>query len=210
VVLCDRGFRRISWLRHLLELRQAFVVRLVLNGMVYRGAGGGRPLRHWHLAPGRAVDLSWVLRRQDRAVHVRVIGVWAPGQREPWWLATDLAAPLVDLVALYDRRMAVEEEFRDTKGCRFGVRLEWTPCRTPTYLVRVTRLVGVAAVLWTAVGQAVAHLAPRVRLPCTRKGPRLSLARAGIQHVGKLALRVYMGVHFIGAYLSPARLRRFP
>jgi hypothetical protein len=197
VVLCDRGFRRTSWLRHLLELRQALVVRLVPDVMVYRGAGGSRPLRHWHLAPGQAVDLGWVLRRQDRSVHVRVVGVWAPRQREPWWLATDLAAPLIDLVALYDRRMAVEEQFRDAKGCRFGVRLEWTPCRTPTSLARVTLLVGVALMLWTAVGKAVAQLAPRVRLPCARKGPRLSLARVGIQHIGKQALRVYMGVRFI-------------
>jgi hypothetical protein len=54
----------------------------------------GRRLFH----PGQAVDL-----RQDKAVRVRVLGVWAPGQEEPWWLATDLPDPLADLVALYDR-----------------------------------------------------------------------------------------------------------
>jgi hypothetical protein len=67
----------------------------------------------------------------------------------------------------------------------------------------------VALVLWTAVGQAVANTVPRVRLPCTRKGPRLSLARVGIQYVAKLALRVYMGVRFIRAHLPPPHLRRF-
>jgi len=56
----------------------------------------GRRLFH----PGQAVDL-----RQDKAV--RVLGVWAPGQEEPWWLATDLPDPLADLVALYDRRMGL-------------------------------------------------------------------------------------------------------
>jgi hypothetical protein len=30
-------------------------------------------------------------------VRVRVVGVWAPGQAEPWWLATDVADPLPDL-----------------------------------------------------------------------------------------------------------------
>jgi hypothetical protein len=63
VVLWDRGFRRTSWLRHLLELRQAFVVRLVPNILVCQGSSGGRPLCHWHLAPGQAVDLGWVLLR---------------------------------------------------------------------------------------------------------------------------------------------------
>jgi hypothetical protein len=160
VVLCDRGFRCTSWLGHLLELHQTFVVRLVPHILVYRSSSGGRPLCHWHLAPGQAVDLGGVLLRQDRAVQVRVVGVWAPEQREPWWLATDLSAPLGELVALYDRRTTAEEQFRDIKGCRFGVRLEWTQFRTPPYLARFTLLVGVALVLWTAVGQAAAHICP--------------------------------------------------
>jgi Transposase DDE domain len=210
VVLCDRGFRRVRWLAHLQELRQAFVVRLVPDVMVTTGSRGARLLRAWHLHPGQAVDLGMVHLRQDRAVQVRVVGVWAPTQREPWWLATDLPDPLIDIVALYDRRMAIEEQFRDTKGCRFGVRLEWTQFRTPAYLARFTLLVGVALVLWTAVGQAVATKAPRVRLPCKRKGPRLSLVRVGIQFVAKLALLVYIGVRFIRAHLPPPQLRRFP
>jgi hypothetical protein len=53
---------------------------------------------------------------------------------------------------------------RDTKGCRFGVKLERTQFRTPEYLARFTLLVGVALLL----------------LPCKPKGPRLSLLRVGI------------------------------
>lgn len=209
VVLCDRGFRRVRWLEHLQELRQAFVVRLVPDVMVTTGSRGARLLRAWHLHPGQAVDLGVVHLRQDRAVQVRVVGVWAPKQSEPWWLATDLLDPLAHIVALYDRRMTVEEQFRDTKGCRFGVRLEWTQFRTPAYLARFTLLVGVALMLWTAVGQAVAAQTPRVRLPCKRKGPRLSLVRVGIQYVAMLALRVYIGVRFIRVHLPPPQLRRF-
>jgi hypothetical protein len=88
---CDRGFRRPSGLRHGQALRRAFVVRLVPNVLVTTGSRGGRLLRHWHLAPGQAVDLGWVRWRQARAVRVRVVGLWAPGHREPWWLATDMA-----------------------------------------------------------------------------------------------------------------------
>jgi hypothetical protein len=210
VVLCDRGFRRVRWLAHLQDLHQAFVVRLVPDVLVTTGSGGARLLRAWHLHPGQAVDLGVVHLRQDRAVQVRAVGVWAPNQQEPWRLATDLPDPLEDIVALYDRRMTIEEQFRDTKGCRFGVRLEWTQLRTPAYLARLTLLVGVALVLWTAVGQAVATQAPRVRLPCKRKGPRLSLVRVGIQFVAQLALRVYLGVRFIRAHLPPPQFRHFP
>jgi len=48
---------------------------------------GARTLRKWGLQAGRAVDLGWVDLRQDAAVQVRVVGVWAKGHREPWWLA---------------------------------------------------------------------------------------------------------------------------
>lgn len=168
VVLCDRGCRRVRWLEHLQELRQAFMVRLMPNVLVTIGSRGARLLRAWHLQPGQAVALGVVHLRQDRAVQVRVVGVWALSQPEPWWLATDLTDPLLDIVALYDRRMASEEQFRDTKGCRFGVWLEWMQFRTPAYLARFTLLVGVALLLWTVVGQAVATQTPQVRLPCKK------------------------------------------
>jgi len=132
VFLCDRGFRRVGWMRRLLELQQSFVVRLVDQVMVFR-KGRKRLLKQWHLGYGQAVDLGWVELREDRAVRVRVVGVWARGQKEPWWLATDQGVSMEELVAWYDRRMGIEEQFRDTKGCRFGVQLEWTQFRKPRY-----------------------------------------------------------------------------
>jgi rhodanese-related sulfurtransferase len=209
VVLCDRGFRRVRWLAHLQELRQAFVVRLVPDVIVITGSGGGRLLRAWHLQPGQAQDLGMVHLRQDRAVPVRVVGVWAPGHREPWWLATDLTAPLVEIVALYDRRITIEEQFRDTKGCRFGVRLEWTQFHTPQYLARLLLLVGVVLVLWTAVGHAVAEQMPSVRLHCNRKGPRLSLVHVGMRYLLPLAYHAVLNAGFIQVHLPAPALRRF-
>lgn len=50
----------------------------------------------------------------------------------------------------------------------------------PASLAPFTLLIGVAWLLWTAVGHAVAQATPRVRLPCKRKGPRLSLLRVDI------------------------------
>jgi hypothetical protein len=151
-----------------------------------------------------------VLLRQDGAVRVRVVGVWAPGQAAPWWLATDLAEPLPDLVALYDRRMTIEAQFRDTQVCRFGVRMEWTHFRPPAYLARFLLLLGAALVLWTAVGEAMAETTPGIRLPCKPKGPRLSLVRVGQWCLPTLARRVYLGIHFIRAHLPPPQLRSFP
>jgi hypothetical protein len=87
------------------------------------------------------------------------------------------------------------------------VRLEWTPFRTRASLVRVTRLVSVAQVLWTAFGQPVATTAPRVHQPCKHKGSLLSLLRVGIPSGAKLALLIYIGVCCIRAHLL--RLRHF-
>ena len=71
--------------------------------------------------------------------------------------------------------MEIEQQIRDTKGCRFVIKLEWTQFQKPQYLSRFVLLVGVALVLWAAVGQVVTEQNPGVRLPCKRKGPRLSL-----------------------------------
>jgi hypothetical protein len=79
VLLGDRGFHRVSGFQLLLERKPSFVVRRVADLKVYAGTHEGRLLRHWPLHPGQAVDL-----RQDKAVRVRVLGVWAPGQEEPW------------------------------------------------------------------------------------------------------------------------------
>jgi hypothetical protein len=55
--------------------------------------------------------------------------------------------------------MTIEEPWPDTKGDRLGIGSEWPQSRTAAYLARLTLLVGVPLVLWTAVGQAVARAA---------------------------------------------------
>jgi hypothetical protein len=121
-----------------------------------------------------------------------------------------VADPVPDLVALYDCRMTIEEQSRNTKGCRFGARLEWTHVRTPAYLARLLLLLGAALVLWISVGQATAEATPAIRLPCKHRGPRLQLVRVGQWFLPTMARRVYPGAQFLRAYLPPAQLRSFP
>jgi hypothetical protein len=115
-LLCDRGFRRTSWLRHLDRLELSFVVRLMDDVFVELEAGLRRPLGQVLLPVGRVLDLGVVALRSDAAHRVRVIGYWAPGAREPWWLATNRTDSPAHILKLYDRRMTVEQQFRDTKG----------------------------------------------------------------------------------------------
>lgn len=226
VLLCDRGFRRASLLQHLEQLEQPFVVRLGSDVWVHRwvhrrvhrkgelegeleGEAPGR-LRDEPLAPGTALDLGRVQLRKDRAVELRVVGIWATGQKAPWWLATNLFdASLLELSALYDRRMAVEEQFRDVKGSRFGVQLRWTQIRTPRHLSRLVLLVGAAAVLWTAVGAAVRARWPKAQLSARGKGARLSLLKLGIYFLERLRRSRRIGIRFIQWHLPPPTLRSF-
>lgn len=208
--LADRGFRRTSFILLLLKQSgQTFVVRLADHIHVQSGRGS-RALRRWGLQPGRAVDLGWVDLRQDAAVHVRVVGIWAKGHREPWWLATNRSDSLARLVALYDRRMAIEEQIRDVKGARFGFATVWTQIKTPEALARFVLLIGLAVLLLTAVGHALAARDPSLRLPCKKKGPRLSLLSVATILWPLIASLPLITPRFLDDHLPPPALRSFP
>lgn len=84
---CDRGFRRASSLKLLLDQQLDFVVRLKADVCVEYRKRKHR-LDRLRLQPGAAMDLGFVPLRSDGLVTVRVIGVWAAGAKEPWWLVS--------------------------------------------------------------------------------------------------------------------------
>jgi hypothetical protein len=207
--LADRGFRRVSFIQLLLrQTGHTFLVRLAEKVKV-QTKRGGQTLRNWGLQPGRAVDLGWVDVRQDAAVRVRVVGIWAKGHREPWWLATNCPDSLSRLVSLYDRRMTIEEQIRDTKGARFGFALVWTQIKTPEALARFVLLIGLAVLLLTAVGHAVAERHPSIRIPSKTKGPRLSYLSIGLLLWPLLQPKLVITSRFLEDHLPPPALRSF-
>ncbi len=182
VILTDRGFRRVSWVKLLLECQLDFVARLMTDVLVRCGAAeNSRPLRSFVLQPGEMVDLGAVELREDRALKVRVVGIWTHGQREPWWIATSLPVGVAEVASWYDRRMGVEEQFRDSKGCRYGVQIYWTAFEQPERIGRLFVLVGTALTVWTIAGLVVATADPTARLPHKVKGPRRSYVTIGHQ-----------------------------
>jgi hypothetical protein len=138
VVICDRGFCHVSWLRHCQDLRQALVVCLVAEVMVDTGTQGRRLRRAAPAArPGYRSERGPAPPGQGRARRRR--RGWAPGQATPWWLATDLPDRLADIVAWYDRRMTVEEQSRDTYPGLFLWHIACMPdegCYRPAGLTR--------------------------------------------------------------------------
>ena len=208
VWLCDRGFHRVAWPKRLLEMKQHFVVRVQRDVTVHL-ADGAHLLKSLEVKQGERKDFGFVHLRADGFVRVRLIGVWAEGAKEVWWLATDLTHTVAQVVSYYDRRMAIEEQFRDAKGVRFGVKLKWTQFTKPEFVERMYLLVGIALLLWTSVGRAVEVEQPKVRLRSKTKGARLSLARIGTYYWQQMSRQLKLTASFVRAHLPPPHLRVF-
>lgn len=206
--LCDRGFHRVAWLKKLVEMRQHFVVRLQRDVTVHF-KDGACLLKSLEIHEGERRDFGFVHLRADEFVSVRLIGVWAKGAKEVWWLATDLQNRVSKVVGYYDRRMGIEAQFRDAKGVRFGLKLKWTQFTRAEFVERMYLLVGIALVLWTSVGQAVAEMHPQVRLRSKSKGARLSLARIGSYYWQQMTKQLKLTARFVRRHLPPPRLRMF-
>lgn len=206
--LCDRGFHRVKWLERLLELEQQFVVRLHRDVTVHL-RDRACLLKSLPIREGERVDLGFVHVRADKLVRVRVIAVWAKGAKEVWWLATNLHNRVSKVVGYYDRRMGIEEQFRDAKGHRFGLKLRWTQFTKAEFVERMYLLVGVALLLWTSAGRVIEEQQPKVRLRSKTKGARLSLARIGSYYWQQVTKQFKLTTRFVRAHLPPPRLRVF-
>ena len=179
-VLCDRGFRRITWLKVLQDLRLRFVVRLMGYVTVTFPSGDSCKLHEVALLRGKPRDLGVVQLRADRKGSARVVGYFAPNAKEPWWLAVSDDTSARQAIKLYDRRMTVEEQFRDLKGQRFGVKMAWTHFTKPERLARLMLTLGIVLLVWLALGNAAASTDPSRRLRSRTKGPRYSDATIGV------------------------------
>jgi len=209
-ILADRGFRRASLLRLLTHWEQAFVVRLISDVCVLANGRWVR-LRDLHLNPGQAVDLGSVCLGRDRAsrIHVRVVGVHALGQAETWWLATNIDASVTHVVALYDRRMGVEEQFRDTKGARFGLQMQWTQFKKEEHVDRLFLLAGAVLFVLIAIGRIVAQQRPDVRFRHPEKGPRQSYFTVALAWATELPHRMRLGIRIVAQAIPRPDYRHF-
>lgn len=206
-LLCDRGFRRVSWLRHLQRLKLHFVVRLMDGVFVEIEPGLRRPLSCVLLHMGCVLDLGFVAIRSDGAARVRVIGYWAPGAHEPWWLATNRTDDARHILKLYDRRMTIEEQLRDTKGVRFGVKLEWTQFRSPQPLTRLAMLVAVAMLIWTLIGRMAVRQDRNLQMHSRKKGARFSVVTIGLGMIAFAAAFPPLTLHLLRRLLPPPHFR---
>ena len=167
-------------------------------------------LKDIQLYKGACRDFGFVRLRIDGKVKVRLVGVWAAEAKEVWWLATNLNLSVAEIVGLYDRIMSIEEQFRDTKGTHFRLKLKGTCFEGGEYLERMFLLVGVAMLLWMSIGRVVEKENPKVRLESRYyKRARLSLLRIGILFWRKFTAKLKLTTKFIKANLPLPKVRLF-
>lgn len=117
-----------------------------------------RASRHWQrldrvpLQPGTSLWLGNVVLTQASPYPTHLVLHWQRGEKEPWFLATNLLCPQA-AVKLYRLRMWIEEMFGDLK--KHGFDLESTHLRHFLRLSRLTLTVCLLYLWLVALGQHV-------------------------------------------------------
>jgi len=190
----DAEFGSVAVLRQLEAWSWQYVLRL--KGTVLMQPGGAGPWRKLvRLVERRGVRYWWPGSRLTRqwAHPAHRLGYWAPGEDEPWLLATSLPDTRRALQA-YRRRMWVEEMFGDLKG--HGFDLEATHLRHFLRLSRLTLAVCYLYVWLLTFGSRIIKAGQRHRVD-RRDRRDLSLFRIGWDTVERrLALDQMISVAF--------------
>lgn len=129
VILADRGFGCTSLFQKLQELQLHFCIRLSTGAYFWKN-GYGRQLDNSMIDPGDP-PLLWknVLYPDSCQVHLaRLAATCAKPkkgkEKDPWFLASSLVWDAEPLIALYAKRMIIEEDFRSAK-----MHLHWEDSR---------------------------------------------------------------------------------
>lgn len=151
VILADAGFRS-PFMKVVVKLGWEYVIRLRMPLVVkHRFASTFQRLpRLWALTKTKAKDFGRVVIGLKVRYPTRIVGVrravhhrkYVTRQahtltarhkreaQEPWILATSVAVECGRVIALYKRRMQIEETFRDAKNPRYGLSMSFSGPRS--------------------------------------------------------------------------------
>jgi hypothetical protein len=222
IIVADAGFKSpfmklvlsMGWdyvirLRRPAKVRTTFTRGLVSLQRVFAEAGytprdlgrievGGRARHACRLVAVR----NRIRHRAHRACNPRhtILERERRAAREPWLLTTSLEISAKRVVALYTRRMQIEETFRDAKNPRFGFALSYArthlESRADVLLLLASLAHLVAIVLGLAAEAANLHL--RFQANTVKNKRVLSLAML----VGRLVMRMGDVEFLVGRALS--------
>ncbi len=114
VLLFDRGFRRISLVRHLKRLGFHFAIKSCSDAHVITAAGAKIALKNLCLSGGIIKDYGHFMATTDKPEDVRLVAVFDSAE-EALAAFSVLDLPPYDMVALYAGRFTIEKCFHDSK-----------------------------------------------------------------------------------------------
>ncbi|HYD35886.1 MAG TPA: IS4 family transposase [Vitreimonas sp.] len=159
-----------------------YVLRQKATNLVRRpGSEAWLPVGALVDGPGQSVWLAGAALTGRHSSPANLLAHWAPGEAEPWLLATNLPTAAATRTA-YARRMWVEELFGDLKG--HGFELEASHLGRPERLNRLT--LGVALLYEWLLGKGVRVIRSGRRHLVDRHDRRdLSLFQIGLRWVDR-------------------------
>jgi hypothetical protein len=172
VIVADRGFARARFFQFHHARQRSFVIRfdaqthIRLPQPLRRGLPtAGTPAAVLGISPGQRVWCPEAFYGKDEQVPIRLLAIWDPDQKEPWYLASTLAADQTEQV--YRWRMRLECANRDEKN---GVILrEGGDQHALHQVVHIHRLLlALAATEWLC---ALAGLQAQADLPALATSP---------------------------------------
>jgi len=151
VIVADRGFARTQLARTLQEIGLDYVIRVTGKVAFVSQRHQGR-LDHIRLKAGHRRDLGFGRYRRSKPLWQRVLVYWGQGQKEPWFLATNLRWGWRHVVGAFRQRMSIEELFRDEKNLRYGWGLRELSLSQATRLERMLLVLAFAYLLLVLMG----------------------------------------------------------
>jgi hypothetical protein len=172
LLIMDRGYARAALLTQLLQEGIPFLVRAKKNVLVYY-QGKARALVRFPVKTGQ-IQFYSVLYHSKQKIPLNLIIFRGQGYKDTWFLLIPKDLPLSpkEVVALYARRMSIEQGFRDWKT-HLGVRGLVFYCENPA--PRLTRLLlafSLSYLLCLVLGASGDAEAVRAFVEIPRRKPR--------------------------------------
>ena len=149
IILADRDFGKTDLARHCQHLGLDYVIRIQPNVRICCDRHVGLLSKH-EVCPGHCHVLHQVrFRKHDPVIQQVVVKCT---KQETFYMMTNLTASALRLTRLYEKRMSIEETFRDQKSHRHGFSLRSTRVTEPNRFDRLLLALAIGYCLWCGFG----------------------------------------------------------